>query len=711
MKRYVMLAAVFFCLAGAAAAQPGAGPTTGAVVGQAFNADSKAPIEFANVVLYSLPESTQVNGTVTDNTGAFRLAGVEPGRYYVEFSYIGYRDRAASEFELGAGALFDVGRVELEPAPVPVQGVEATAEKPAISFEADKKVVDVSKLPTASSGTAVDALENVPSVKVDVEGNVTLRGSSNFTVLIDGRPTPLAGNDALKQIPSATIDKIEVITNPSARYDPEGTAGIINVILKKQKMSGMSSLANADAGLKNRYNGDVLVSYRQGIANTYAGIQLGRRQFDNERSTETRTFGGGETLSVAQVGDGVWKNIYGGGRAGLDLQFGPRDRSSISGRLGMFKGDGSGDLTVTETRLPAGSAATYGTGAGWEYDSRYWFAMADHEHQFDTAGHKLTGRAIWVASEGENTSLTTILDSTGDTTSGRRIEQPGPWRRLQFDLDYVLPLTSFGKVEAGYEGKLQRVDQEYMLYNLDAAAGTYELDERSSHPYYGTQDNHALYAVGSLTRKKFSVKPGLRVEYGTRIIDVLDDTLQWPDPDPGWDLFPSLHLSYSLPANQQLTAGYSRRIDRPHPWMLRPFRAWQDEHRVNEGNPDLLPSYVNSVEAGYELPLGANHFSLQGYWRTSNNMTEWVTKRDTADTTVLLIRPENIGQDRRLGLELTASVSPTRWLNAFLTGNVYDYLETGTIDGVPFDTGALTWHSSLRLTATFPTATQLQLSG
>jgi hypothetical protein len=704
-----MLAAVFFCLAGAAAAQSGAGPTTGAVTGQAFDADLKAPIEFANVVLYSLPESTQVNGTVTDKTGTFRLDRVEPGRYYVELSYIGYRDKAASEFEVGAGALFDIGRVDLEQKPVPVQGVEATAEKPAISFEADKKVVDVSKLPTASSGTAVDALENVPSVKVDVEGNVTLRGSSNFTVLVDGRPTPLAANDALKQIPSATIDKIEVITNPSAKYDPEGTAGIINVILKKQKMSGMSSLANADAGLKNRYNGNVLVSYRQGIANTYAGLQLGRRRFDNERSTETQTFGGGETLSVIQLGDGVWKNLYGGGRAGLDLQLGPRDRSSISGRLGMFEGDGSGDLKVTETRLPVGSVATYGTGAGWEYASRYGFAMADHEHQFDTAGHKLTGRAIWVASDGENVSRTIRLDSIGDTTSGRRIEQPGPWRRLQFDLEYVLPFAGSGNIEAGYEGKLERVDQEYRLYNLSVAADTYELDERSSHPYYGTRDNHALYAVGSRAWKRFSVKPGLRVEYGTRLIDVLDDTLVWQSE--GWDVFPSLHMSYSLPANQQLTAGYSRRIDRPHPWMLRPFRAWQDEHRVNEGNPDLLASYVNSVEAGYELPLGANHFSLQGYWRTSSNMTEWVTKRDTADTTVLLVRPENIGQDRRLGLEATASVSPTRWLNAFLTGNVYDYLETGAIDGVRFNTGALTWHSSLRLTATFPTATQLQLSG
>ena len=708
MNRCLTVAAAVCCLVGVAAAQPAPDVRTGAVIGKVYDAESGTGVEYANVVLRALPESTQVTGAVTDKTGGFRLDRLAPGRYYVEFSYIGYRDRASAEFEVLAGSLYDLGRIDLEQKPVPVPGVEATAEKPAISFEADKMVIDVSKLPTATSGTAVDALQNVPAVKVDIEGNVTLRGSSNFKVLVDGRPTPLAASEALRQIPAPTIDKIEVITNPSAKYDPEGAAGILNVLLKKQKGRGTSALANADAGLKNRYNGDVLLSYRRGIASTYGGLQLGRRQFDNERSTETRTFGGGETLSVSQVGEGVWQNIYGGGRAGLDLQFGPRDRSSISGRVGMFDGTGTGELNVIES-LPSDSVRTYGTGAEWKFASRYLFAMADHEHQFDTAGHKLTGRAVLVTSDGRNASRTTRFDAAGDTTSGRRVEQPGPWRRLQFDLEYVLPLRGASNIESGYEGKLERMDQDYRLSNFNPAADSYELDSLSSHPYYGTQDNHALYAVGSTTWRKFGLKPGLRLEYGTRFIEVLDDTLSWKSQ--GWDLFPSLHLSYSLPANQQLTAGYSRRIDRPDPWLLRPFRVWQDDRTVSAGNPALLASYVNSVEAGYELPLGANQFSLQGYWRTTSNMNEWVTRRDTADTAVLVVQPENIGQDRSLGLELSANVSPTKWLNAFLTGEVYDYVETGTVVGVPFERAALTWHGSLRLTATLPTSTQLQLSG
>ena len=704
-----MAMVVAFGLAGIGLAQPASGPDLGVVTGQAFDAQSKTPVQFANVVLYALPESTQVTGTVTDRTGGFRLDDVKPGRYYVEVSFIGYRDKAVSGFEVGGGAPLDLGRVDLEQQAVPVTGVEATAERPAISFEADKKVVDVSKLANASSGTAVDALRDVPSVKVDLEDNVTLRGSSNFTVLVDGRPTPLAANEALKQIPSVTIDKIEVITNPSAKYDPQGAAGIINVLLKKQKGRGTSALANTDAGLRNRYNGDVLVSYRRGIASTYVGGQLGRREFYGQRLTETRTFGGGETLAVRQTGDGTWQNLYGGGRAGVDLQFGPRDRSSISGRVGMFDGHGGGFLDVTETRFPADSIITYGTGAGTQYSSRYWFVMADHEHQFDTTGHKLTGRATWVSSDGRNNSSTTRYESNGDTTSGRRTEQPGPWRRLQLDLEYALPLRGNGNIEAGYEGKLERMDQDYRLYNLNVLAGPYQLDERSRPPYYGTQNNHALYAVGSRTWSKLSVKPGLRVEYGTRHIQVVDTAQSWQES--GWDLFPSLHLSYSLPSNQQLTAGYSRRIDRPDAWLLRPFRVWQDDYRVNVGNPDLLPSYVNSLEAGYELPFGANQLSLQGYWRTTSNMNEWVTSRDAEDTTVLLVRPDNIGQDRTVGVELSASASPAKWFSAFLTADLFDYREWGEIAGQDFNRGNFHWRSSLRLTATLPTSTQLQLSG
>jgi hypothetical protein len=674
-----------------------------------FDDAQSAPIEYANVILRLLPDSTQVSGTVTDKNGAFRFNGVKPGRYSIQVSFIGFRDRVVNEVEVTTGGQLVLGRIDLHKKPVPMPGVEATADKPAVSFEPDKKVVNVGSLPTASSGTAVDALQNVPSVKVDPEGNVTLRGSSDFKVLVDGRPGPLEGTEALRQLPAATIDKIEVITNPSAKYGPEGTAGIINVILKKQRLPGVSALANGDAGLRNRYNGDLLVSRKSGIVSAYLGGQLGRREFINSTSAETRTFGAGETLVVASEGPGSWQNRYGAGRAGLDLQLGPRDRSSISCRAGTYTGGGSDRRSVIETRLPSDSARCYKTEGGWEFNSDYWFAMYDHEHDFDTTGDKLTGRAYWTSRSGTDVSRSVVLDMTGDTTSGRRIEQPGPWRQLNAELEYAVLFPKAGQLYAGYAGGVGRVDQTYRLFNYNPTTDSFELDARSSHPYFGTQSIHSVYAFFGTELHGFGAQSGLRLEYGHRFIGVRDTTQTWQTTN--WALFPSLGFSYKLPREQQLTASYSRRIERPEPYQLGPFLVWSDEHNVNRGNPDLLSSFVNSWEAGYELPFGSSDITIQGYWRTTSNMVEDVTTRYPADTTVLLHYPDNIGHDRSLGLELSADLNPVKWFGAFLTADFADYRESGVAFGDTFERGSFSWSSSLRLTATLPTATQLQLGG
>jgi len=712
MKKQAMAVAFVLCLAGVLAAQPGAGPREGAIVGQVFDSDLKAPIEYANVVLYGLPESTQVTGTVTDKTGAFRLDGVKPGRYYVELSFIGYRDRSMKEIEVAAGAQFDLGRIVLELKPISVQGVEAVGVKPAISYEIDKKVIDVSKLPNASSGTAVDALRNVPSVKVDIEDNVTLRGSSSFKVLIDGKPTLLDANEALKQTPAQTIDKIEIITNPSAKYEPDGAAGIINILLKKQKGRGISALANANGGLAGSRGGDALLSYRRGIANTYAGGNVGRYTSKWNSESESRTFGDSGSLSIASNGSGHWNGLFGAGRAGLDLQLGPRDKSSVSGRVGGFDGRSEDSSDVTERSLPGDSTRVYRTRGLWDFSRRFYFITADHQHDFDTTGHKLTASAYAVNRGGGGVSGNERLDSTGnDTASGRRTDERGPMRRANIELGYTLPTRDKDRFEAGLQSRLERTDQDYRLYNYDSAARTWELDTRSSHPYMGTQTIHSLFATYSWNWRGLGLQPGLRGEYGDRVIAVTDMTTTWKINR--WDYFPSLHATYSLTSGQQVTASYSRRIDRPDPWYLRPFPVWFDAHTVSVGNPELKPSYANSWELGCELPLGENSLSAEGYWRTTSDMVEWVTTRlkYPDDTTVLKQTAQNVGRDRSIGVELSANLSPVKWFTAYVSGDLSDYHEEGTLFGRGFNRSIFYWSTSANFTFRLPTNTSIQLDG
>ncbi|MBM3323903.1 TonB-dependent receptor, partial [candidate division WOR-3 bacterium] len=585
---------------------------TASIAGRVLDAAEKTPIEFANVVLYHLPDSEQVTGTVTDASGSFTLAGVKPGRYRLEISFIGCRPRTVEALDCAPDARLDLGTLSLEQAPVPVSGVEATAEKPAFTYELDRKVIEVSKLPNASTGTAVDALRNVPSVKVDIEDNVTLRGSSNFKVQIDGRPSDLDGSDALKQIPAATIEKIELITNPSAKYAPDGSAGIINVILKKQKGTGISSLANTNAGLDRSYGGDLLVGYKQGIVDAHLGGNLGRWNGVSRGESERRVFGATETLHTRRSNAGTWNPAYGGVRAGLGLALGPRDKTTLTGRYGGFDFARAATGTVTERHLPGGSTREYRTAHGWSWDNRYMFGMVDHEHTFDTTAHRLAGRAYFVMREGLNTSLEQEMTSGGDTTRGRRTEDEGPWQMLKFESEYTLPIREGSKLEAGLEAQLRSVDQDYRVLLYDTLTRQYYADSLSSHPYLGTENIYSAYVTWSWNWRKLGVQPGLRGELGDRVIRVpgMDSTWQVGRFDP----FPTLHLSYGLPANQQVTASYSRRINRPDPYQLRPFLTWQNAYSANKGNPSLRPDYVNSWEAGYEVPLGANNLTAEVYY-------------------------------------------------------------------------------------------------
>ena len=710
MNKCVVAGAVMLCLAGVVAAQPGVGPREGAVIGRVFDSDLAAPVEYTNVVLYSLPESTQVNGTVTDKNGAFRLDGVKPGRYYVEVSFIGYRDRVMKEVEVAAGAAFDLGTIDLEQKPVPVQGVEATAEKPTISYQVDKKVVDVSKLPNASSGTAVDALRDVPSVKVDIEDNVTLRGSANFKVLIDGKPTLLDPNEVLKQTPAQTIDKIEIITNPSAKYDPDGAAGIVNILLKKQKGRGTSALVNANAGLKGRYGGDALLSFREGIANVYAGGNVRRYTSDWNSEDTTRIFSVADTLMRTNAGTGRWAGQTEAGRAGLDLTFSPRDKSSVSGRFGSFGGGTNGAADRADLYLPGDSTRHYRTDGSWNYSRLFYFVTADHEHLFDTTGHKLTASAYVVGNGGGSKSVNVDLDSTGkDTIGGHRSDELGPTRRASLELGYMLPVRQNDKLEAGFESRLEGTEQDLRIQRYDTTTRAWVLDMRSSHPYAGTRNIQSLYATYTWNWRELGLQPGLRGEYGNRIITVTNPTAAWKVSR--WDYFPSLHATYGLGSGRQVTASYSRRIDRPDPWYLRPIEVWYDDHTVSKGNPELKPSYANSWEAGCELPLGANSLSAEAYYRTTSDMFEWITTKYPGDTTALLQTAENVGRDRSIGCEVTANVSPFKWFTVYLTGDVYDYHEYVALVGSDSVRRTLTWSSSANLTFRPATNTQVQLNG
>lgn len=687
---------------------PGMGPgaSAGSITGQVYDADLNVPIEYANIVLHSQRDSSQVNGTVTDKSGRFTLTQVRPGRYFVEVSFIGYQTKTIDDVAVGPGATRDLGRTALRQTAVAVQGVEATAERPRLEYRIDKKIVDVAHQPTPPTGTAVDALENVPSVKVDDDGNVTLRGSGSFKVLVDGRPSPLEGSEALQQIPASTIDNIEIITNPSAKYDASGPAGILNVVLKKQRQSGVSGIANLKGGTDGSYGGDFLLGYRLDGTSLYAGADYNRRSFPGTRNSEgwTADSASGDTTFLVSNGSGSRSGVPYGVRAGADIQIGKADHVSVGGRFGQRSWSSADLSTDSELVRPPGTLNVYTTGDTSSRSGLYYSANADEVHNFGREGHDLALHASYRSRGGSDNSINSQRYG-GVLTGGQRTKESGPSQDITASLDYTLPLREEDKFEAGYQAEIDRSHDSTGTWTYDTVSRTYLYDSGYSHVIASSDDVHALYSTYSGNFKPFGFEVGLRGEYAHRAIELVDSSRTFTVG--GLDFFPTLHLSYSLAEQHQVMGSYTRRIERPDGWELEPFLTWWNPHLVRRGNPDLKPEYYDSYELGYQMPVGPGRVTLDGYYRMTHNKVEDITSNYAPG--VLLRSVANVGTDHSTGAEIQADLQPLKWLGFNLTGDVYDYRVMGALNGVDFSSHSFNWEGNASADVRLPTDTRIQL--
>jgi len=263
----------------------------GKIVGTIVEKGTETPMEFANIAVYKETDSTLVTGSITNEKGLFEITDLDYGDYYLVANFIGFDEENVVDIKLNrSNRVYNLGEINLAPSTVAIGEVNVVADKAAVEYKLDKKVVNVSQVISAIGGTAVDVLENTPSVQVDIEGNVSLRGSGNFTVLIDGRPSVLSGSDALRQIPSSAIENIEIITNPSAKYEPDGAAGIINLVMKKNSMNGLNGIVNASVGTGEKYRSDFMLNYRFEKLNLFFGADWRDEINNGETGSERETY-------------------------------------------------------------------------------------------------------------------------------------------------------------------------------------------------------------------------------------------------------------------------------------------------------------------------------------------------------------------------------------------------------------------------------------
>lgn len=677
----------------------------GAIFGKVYEAAQRTPIEFANVLLLSVKDSAMVRGIATNAKGEFRFEALPPGEYYLDVQFIGFKKKRVAGFAITAARpTIDLGGILLQQTTLAVEGVEVEAEALAVSYQLDKKVINVGRQPAASSGTVVDVLENVPSVSVDIEGNVSLRGSSNFTVLIDGRPSILEPSDALQQIPASTVENIEIVTNPSAKHDPEGASGIINIVLKKERRSGRSGIVNLNLGAGEKYGGDFLYDYKSGSVQATFGVDYNRRLFTGTEREENQTTREGLISTINSNGDSRRQDKNLGGRGELRWEPSRKDEFNFGGRYGERNSVRGSTLQYFESVSTAPTASEYSSASDRTRARDFYALNAGYKHRFAPKGHELAAELFYSRREGDEANTFSLRTLAENMISGQRNTEIGPSRELRAKIDYTLTLGEKSKFEAGYQSEWERSEDRTGLSEYDRLMDAYVTRAQFNNFTQYDENAHALYALFAAAWRGTSYQLGLRGELTDRAIYSASAAQRFVIEQ--WDYFPSVHVSRQIAGKHQAMASYTRRIERPNGGELEPFLTWVDAYNVRVGNPALQSEYIDSYELGYQMNFAQSQWSLEAYGRKTHNKIEDV--RSVYADNVTLRSAANIGADYTFGSELLWTRDFTKRWSVNLTGNLYQYRITGVLFDEAFERESFNWNLRGSNSLKLQSGTQLQ---
>jgi outer membrane receptor protein involved in Fe transport len=672
---YTLIILTFLCLN--VSSQPSESQDA-SVTGKISDNSTNQPIEYASVAIYRMRDSSLVGGVVSDANGNFTISKLTYGKYYVDISFIGYKKFRINGVMLSPNQKRAVlGMVKLNSTSTEINEVLVVGDKSQMDYKIDKRVVNVSQQIAASGGSAIEVLENTPSVQTDVDGNLQLRGSSDFTVLVDGKPTILKGSEALQQLPASAIQNIEIITNPSAKYDAEGSAGIINVIMKKQKIKGFNGLVNLSVGTGNKYNGDILLNIRNSKFNYFIGGDFNDLKFTGKTVLDQYTTN--DTTPVISYqkmqGEGDMHRQGKGVKAGLDYFIDDNNTLSLSGNFSQRSFGRSTYAKDYEFTDPASKDVYYlqnNNGTGWHHNASgnldYRLKLNGNDHQLQATLYYEGGNS------GHPNNLNKIftdnfwLNLPTDSSSNQRSTEDGIEYEFRGKLDYSKPIGEKGKLEAGYQARLEGSSTNYHFYNVIDNGDVEDFAQLNKGKY--TNHIEALYTTFSNSFKWFEYQVGLRAEYDNRNIEKQLTNEKFSINRLDW--FPTIHLTKQLPLDLQMQLSYSRRINRPDDRDLDPFRTYIDQKNVRVGNPALKPEFTGSYELNIQKKLGKNQLALEGFYRQTNDLIAQTKTYDQADS-VIIMSSGNFKRDYSLGSEITLNLALTGWWTLNGTSSIYKY--------------------------------------
>ncbi|MCO5723653.1 TonB-dependent receptor domain-containing protein [Robiginitalea marina] len=717
MKKFLVPLMALLSLTGQAQRPQGPTDRNITLTGTIVDRDTGTPLEYATFVLQKADDPSVVTGGITDLEGKFSVE-TTPGIYNIRAEYISYTTYTQDNQRYIRST--DLGVIRLGLNVEELEAVEVVGERTTVEVRLDKKIYNIGKDITTSGGTVSDALNNVPSVAVDVEGNISLRGNENVRILINGRPSALAGfgsTDALQQLPAEAIEKVEVITSPSARYDAEGTAGILNIILKREKTLGFNGSVNTFIGYPTNSGLTANVNLRSDKFNLFntTGFRYrdapGNAFFDN-----TYTSGSFDRI----IEDRDTKRLNRSFNTNLGLEYFFTERSSLTGSF-FWRFSRDRDLTENATQRfdqAVLQSRTLREEDQEEDDKSYQFSL-NYRNNFNDEGHELTAD-LQYSIDGE-TSVA-LIEERNTLPDDRllaleNVDQTQDQKEFLFQADYVLPIGE-AQFEAGLRSNLEQQITDYRLDSLDQASGNLVINEQLTNIFTFDQNVHAVYTQYGNKLGKFSFLTGLRLEY-TQLKGKVDtefdlselEDLLGEDVDLNFDkdfvgLFPTVNLIYELTDTENISLGYNRRINRPRSWFINPFPSRSSRTNIFQGNPDLDPAFANAFDLGYLKRWDKLTLTSSVYYQLESGAFERV-QEPTGETTtdgIEIVRsiPINLSTNQRYGAEAAVLYNPTRWLRINSSFNFFRFVTEGEFNGVDYGAENNSWFARFSSKVTLP---------
>ncbi|EDM44810.1 TonB-dependent receptor domain protein [unidentified eubacterium SCB49] len=701
MKLFLTFCLSFLTLA--AFAQGPSAPKDITVTGKVLEEGVNTPLEYATVS-FKDKNGTVVTGGITDINGVYNI-DVAPGIYTIKYEFISFKSKEITGQNITANITLPDVYLALDSDSL--GEVIVRAETTEVQIRLDKKIYNIGQDLTTSGATVSDALSNVPSVTVDVDGAIALRGNENVRILINGKPSAIAGfgsTDALRQLPADAIERVEVITSPSARYDAEGTAGILNIILRKEKTLGFNGSIQANVGYPEAYGVSANINVRTDKFNVFNTTGINYRKspgtafFDNEYLNETAT---NPFLTESRDYDRTNKSF----NTNLGMEYFLTDSSSLTGSVFLRLGDNN-DTTSNFTDERSTPNTLEISRLRQELESEDDLSVQgalNYVNDLDDNGQKLTVDFQYeIDKEDKNSTITeNNTFPINERLPSELVVSEEDGTEFLFQSDYVKPIGENGQFEAGFRVNLEETTTDYELLEEDGLSNNFILDNGLSNVFTYNEDVYAAYVqYGNKVGEKFSYLFGLRAE-NTRLAGEVeaneDATIGF---DPNFDnsyfgLFPTANLAYELADRESITLGYNRRINRPRGFYVNPFPSRSSESNVFQGNPEISPAYANAFDLGYLKSWKKITLTTSIYYQRETDAFERI-QEDTGELTpngIPIIRtiPINLSSNDRYGFEAGILYNAISWLRLNGSFNYFTFKSEGSYEGVDYGTENNSW--------------------